>query len=272
MTRMTGADREAHMFVVPVFGQAEWLDRCLDSLQGQTVRSHLVVTTSTPNTRISTACEQRQIPLVVNPVSRGIAADWNFALTHGAAEWVTLAHQDDWYAERYVESCLEAARQTPDATLVFTDATERFAETGRTIANTRFKRILCALGFLTRRSIASRTRKRLLLSFGNPIPCSSVMINRRLLPTFGFPDGWRSNLDWSAWLALADQPGAFVYVPHPLVHRTLHANAATTRDLDDRAREDARMFDALWPWPIAGALKRIYSASRAPYLRLRSNG
>ena len=48
---------------------------------------------------------------------------------------------------------------------------------------------------------------------------------------FSFPEGWRSNLDWIAWLQLAGEPGAFAYVPRALVHRTLHADAATTREL-----------------------------------------
>jgi glycosyltransferase involved in cell wall biosynthesis len=268
---MAGPFDTTHGFVVPVYGAAPWLGRCLDSIQGQSVESRAVVTTSTPSAELASLCASRRLPLFVNPVARGIAADWNFSLSHGTGEWVTIAHQDDWYEREYVDACLGAVSSVPQATMIFTAATEILVESGRTAFNTVVKRAMCAAAFLGQRSIHSTARKRLLLSFGNPIPCASVMINRRLRPAFEFPEGWRSNLDWRAWLALADAPGSFVYVPRPLVHRSLHTNAATTRDLDARAREDALMFRELWPRPIASALNGVYAASRLPYGRLRPN-
>jgi hypothetical protein len=169
--------------------------------------------------------------LIVNQDSRGIAADWNFALTQGDTEWVSLAHQDDWYEPDYVELCLRTASQSAHPILIFTDAVETVEGDSR-----------------------------------------GVLINRRALPQFRFPAGWRSNLDWSAWLVLADARGAFVRVARPLVHRTLHATAETTQSLSDRAAEDDQMFYRLWPSPIALALSRMYAASRRPYIRLRNQG
>ncbi|HUC78526.1 MAG TPA: glycosyltransferase family 2 protein [Vicinamibacterales bacterium] len=258
-----------HTFVVPAFGEPRWLDRCLASLQQQSLASAILISTSTPNTHISSIAGRRQIPIVVNPVAAGIASDWNFALAQAASEWVSLAHQDDWYETDYVETCLNALTGVPNAVLIFTDATERIDGKSGEIANTRVKRAIANLAFLTNRSIDARWRKRLLLSFGNPIPCPSVMINRRMRPAFRFPEGWHSNLDWRAWLALASEPGAFVYVSRRLVTRTLHLDGATTRALEDRAREDARMFGELWPAPMAAALNRLYAPSRNPYRILR---
>jgi hypothetical protein len=96
-----------------------------------------------------------------------------------------------------------------------------------------------------------------------------VMINLRTARGFRFPEGWKSNLDWSAWWDLAQHPGTFVYVSRRLVHRTMHAGAETTKALADRAREDERMFRELWPAPIAAALNRLYSPSRHLYVTLR---
>jgi glycosyltransferase involved in cell wall biosynthesis len=255
---------------VPAFGEPRWLDRCLESLQAQTSASDILVTTSTPSAYLASIAERRRIPIVVNPIAAGIASDWNFALDQGGSEWVSLAHQDDWYATDYVASCVSALDGVPNAILAFTDATEVVAGTTTELTNTRVKRALCALAFLTSRSIHSTLRRRLLLSFGNPIPCPSVMINRRRLPRFRFPGGWQSNLDWRAWCTLAEEPGAFVYIPRRLVHRTLHTDAATTRALADRAREDALMFRELWPAPVAAVLNRLYAPSRRPYRVLRN--
>ena len=253
--------------MVPAFGEPKWIERCLDSIERQTSRSRVVLTTSTPNALLASIAERRRIPLIANPVSRGIAADWNFALVQGDTEWISLAHQDDWYDPRYVELCLAHGSAVRNPILIFTDAIETIEGDSRQVVNARMKRALSAAAFLRSPAIESKLRRRLLLSFGNPIPCPSVMINRAAVPGFRFPEGWKSNLDWSAWVSLARLPGAFVRVPRPLVHRTLHPDAATTQSLSDRAAEDDRMFHQLWPSPIAAGLCRMYGASRRVYKR-----
>lgn len=260
-----------HVFVLPAFGAPAWIERCLDSIEQQTCRSAVIVTTSTPNDYLRAITERRRLPLVVNPESRGIAADWNFALARGEAKWVTVAHQDDWYDPRYVELALDYADAVRDAILLFTHATERVDDASADVMNAHVKRILTNLAFGRRRTIRSRFRKRILLAFGNPIPCPSVMINRDRNPDFRFPDGWKSNLDWRAWVMLARIDGSFVRVPRPLVHRTLHRDAATTQSLGARAVEDDRMFRELWPSPIAFVLRHVYSASRRPYSKLKTD-
>ena len=258
------------MFVVPVFGKPPWLPRCVESLQAQSISSPIVMTTSTPNQYVIDVANDFGVPLAINPISGGIASDWNFALSQAPGQWVTLAHQDDWFDPHYVAECssaIEQCERTP--ILAFSAAREVLAGHPEPLLNTRFKKALCFAAFLGQPAITSRLRRRLLLSFGNPVPCPSAMINLAVLPDFRFPNGWKSNLDWRAWLTLAEQPGAFVYVPRDLVHRTLHIDAATTRGLDDRETEDKRMLVELWPAPIARLLGYVYSASRRPYRTMR---
>src|SRR5581483_3564383 len=126
-----------HGFIVPAFGEPAWIERCLDSIQQQTHPTDVVITTSTPTERLSSIAGRRGIPLIVNTVARGIAADWNFALAHARADWVSLAHQDDWYDRRYVELCLAAAARARDAILVFTHATERIDGESGEVFNAR---------------------------------------------------------------------------------------------------------------------------------------
>ena len=256
------ASGAGHSFVVPAHGRPEWLSRCLESLQAQTRRSPIVVATSTPNDMLTETAARYGVPLIVNPVSAGIAADWNFALGRVHHGWVTLAHQDDWYAPTYTERCLAAASQARDSVLVFTAASEVKQGTDTEVRNTRVKRLLCAVAFAGQPAVRSSFRKRLLLSFGNPIPCPAVMINRSAAPEFTFAQGWKSNLDWVAWLDLARRPGAFVYVRTPLVHRRVHDVAATVTFLTARAAEDARVLRSLWPAPLASILTSLYGAGR----------
>jgi hypothetical protein len=196
---------------------------------------------------------------MVNPVAGGIAADWNYALTHAGAQWVTLAHQDDWYAPSYVERCLQAAAGARQPLLVFSSATERAGPRREFRMHTALKRVMCETFFLGRASVASVTQRRLLLSFGDPIPCSSVMLNREAAPDFRFEDGWRTALDWVAWLDLARRPGSFVYVREPLVEWRVHDASATRTHLLARMQEDRRVLEGLWPRPVAAAIAFLYA-------------
>jgi hypothetical protein len=256
------------MFVMPVHGSPPWLERCLDSLRRQTRPSRIVMTTSTPNEDVARIARDWKVPLEVNPVAAGIAADWNFALERADAAWVTLAHQDDWYHPEYAEACLRGVSSAEEPVLVFTRARDVVEDQPAAPVNALVKRLMCAGVFAGRTSIAAPWRKRLLLRFGDPIPCSTVAICRQRLPGFRFADGWRCGLDWNAWLGLASRPGTFVYVPRALVQRTIHRRSATVAWLDDRAADDARILRELWPAPIATIICRAYSWGRRPYARL----
>ena len=262
---MSGASTDGHMFVVPVYGQPPWLDRCLESLQRQTLPSRVLITTPTPSDYLAEIARRRGIEFEVNPVSRGIGADWNFALSRATQRWVTLAHQDDWYDPTYLERCLQAATKAGDATMVFTASAETRDDTGAPVPNARIKRLICTGAFLGASAVRTRFRKRLLLAFGNPVPASAVMINRAAAPDLTFSEQMKSNLDWVAWLDLARRPGAFAYVSETLVHRTIHQEAATVVSLEERGIEDEFVLRRLWPRPVAGMIVRLYALSLRQY-------
>ena len=254
----------AHAFVVPAFGRPQWLAECLESLQQQTMPSRILIATSTPNDHIARIADQASVEVRVNPNRTGIAGDWNFALSVASARWVTLAHQDDWYAPTYTERCVAAATASRAPLMVFTSALERTAD-GAVAQDPRIKRLLCETAFLGQSVIGSSWRKRLLLSFGDPIPCPTVMLNRALQPQFGFPAGFATALDWAGWLDLARRPGDFVYVREPLVHWRVHASSATHVHVASLEAEDARVLRSLWPGPIAGLIGRLYAKGRRKY-------
>jgi hypothetical protein len=226
--------------------------------------SHVVVTTSKPSTHIAEVARRYDIPLLVNPQRASIGCDWNFALSATSAPLVTLAHQDDAYRADYVSVMLDAAQRHPDFLFAFSDYSEATAEGPRPANfNLRLKQFLCRRAFRRREAITTRTDKRRLLAYGNPICCPSVVINRARLPDFRFDETMRSNLDWAAWLALASDSGAFVYVREPLVIRRIHPASETSLVIADERRcaEDRSMFRRLWPGPVAALISLIYRAS-----------
>ena len=251
-----------HTFAIPVFRAAPNLARLVESLRAQsTGRSEIILTTSTPSPELAQFAAHVRLPLLINPRRIGIAEDWNFALRAAQTALVTLAHQDDLFAEQYVEHLTQALRRHAGALLAFSDYSEHTPRGSRPVnMNLRIKRARCWRAFRGRECLDDPREKVRLLSLGNPICCPSVMLVRPALGEFRFPEGFQTNLDWMAWLQLAKRPGGFVYVSERLVSKGVHAGSETTATIANRAREreDQAMFRALWPRPIAAALWSVY--------------
>ncbi len=254
-----------HVFVVPAYGESPFLRGCLRSLRTQTSASTVTVTTSTPCEAIAAASREFDAQLIVNPVRKGLAADWNFALEAVAAPLVTLAHQDDVYAPAFAERTAALFARTPRAGAAFT-AYEEIDDTG---APTRSKISLVKHAlrriFIGSHEVIERRRMRRFLSLGNPLPCSSVTFNRLAVRDFRFKDALQSNLDWEAWLDLSAAGVLFVHSPERLVGRRHNPLTETSRLIREGVRraEDEAMFARLWPRPVATLLALAYRSSYA---------
>ena len=257
---MSGAD---HSFVVLAYEDSPFLAGCLRSLRDQTLASPVLVSTSTPCAHIRAAAADAEAPVIVNPRREGIAGDWNFALEAASSRFVTLAHQDDLYAAAFTESTMRLFARHPDAGLCFTgyqEIDDAGAPTRSRIS--RVKHLIEAVT-LGRREAVSGLRLRLFLSFGNPLPCSSVTFDRQHLDNFRFSSDYASNLDWEAWWRLRREGHPFLHAAERLVGRRHNALTETSRLIRDgrRATEDARMFGQIWPRPVAGLLSTLYASS-----------
>jgi Glycosyl transferase family 2 len=245
-----------------VYRAAPSLAALIESLRAQSdAGSEILLASSTPSSELDAFAKHHGLPLRINPQHIDIATDWNFALGAARSAFVTLAHQDDRFAPSYVVRLINALRAHPGAILAFCDYSEHTPFGTRPVnINLRIKRALCRRAFGTRECIADTRDKVRLLSLGNPICCPSVMFDRSALPDFRFPGGFRTNLDWMAWLELALRPGGFVYVRENLVSKGVHGESATTVTIvnRDRQREDRALFEALWPRPVAAALAALY--------------
>ena len=254
-----------HAFVVPAYRESAFLKVCIASLKAQRgPRSAIVLATSTPSPALEWIARDERLPLHVNPVRGGIGVDWNFALAATQAPFVTLAHQDDLFRVDYVERMREAVSAAPDVLIAFSDYDEIDPAGPRPLhANLRVKRYLTQRAFAGRPSIRDRAAKRKLLAWGNPVCCPSVVLHRAALPGFRFDESLRSNLDWEAWLRLAEVSGSFVHVAQPLVTRRIHPASETTNLIADAGRiaEDRAMFGRLWPGPMAALISAVYRAS-----------
>ena len=253
---MTASER--HTFVVLAHGDSPYLEECLDSLQHQTVRSRILISTSTPTERLHQISAQREIPLLLVSTPSTLANDWNQALAAARTSLVTLAHQDDIYAEDYVKSCL-ATIDKKDL-ILFTNAAliDENGNKKMSFANT-MKRVLLIPMVICRR-LHRPGLKQTVISLGNPINCPSVMYNLEMLSGFQFPEGWQYALDWMAWITLSKVEGSFVYNPQILLKRRIHKESLSAQyeKNQQRQREDTAVFHTLHKQWLADLLAKLY--------------
>jgi hypothetical protein len=253
-----------HTFVVLAYGRSPFLESCLESLHGQSVASVVTVSTSTPFAGLEDVCARFGADLRVHGPNRGIGHDWNMGLRAAETAWVTLAHQDDVYAPGYAAFVHDVAARHPDDLLAFCAYDELVGDRTRApVPMLRVKRGLIEAAYLGRGRITGRRAKRRLLRFGNPVACPTVALHRARLADFGFRADMKTNMDWMAWLDLADREGGFSFERAPLVSHRIHAESETSATIGSGSRsdEDLQVFERLWPRPLARGLSRLYALS-----------
>ena len=94
-----------HVFVICAYKESPYLEECINSLIRQTKKSNIIIVTSTPNPYIHNMANKYEIDYYVNEGQGGITQDWNFgykcALEKYHSEYITIAHQDDFYETNY---------------------------------------------------------------------------------------------------------------------------------------------------------------------------
>lgn len=255
----------SHSFAVAAYKESRYLEECVKSLINQTIKSRIVIFTSTPSRNVFTVAKKYGIPVVCNKDHSGIAFDWSFAYNNCESEYVTLVHQDDIYLPRYAELCLSAIHKNKsrDILMLFTWYTELIGGNERAFnINLLIKKMLL-LPWLVKPDIRSRFLKRAMLMLGTPICCPSVMYHKSRIGAFNFSEAFNCNMDWDAWLRLSDKPGRFVFVNSKLLLHRIYNESQTSRqiDSDGRRSEDLRIFKRLWPEPVARLLSAAYALS-----------
>lgn len=250
-----------HTFAVCAYGESPFLEECVRSLMAQTVRSRVIIATSTPNPSIERVARTYDLPLYESGRPSGICADWNHAVSRATTPLVTIAHQDDTYEPLYAERMLEGMSGARTPLIFFTNYGE--LRDGTVVDDNRLLRVkrLLLRPLERRGSSASERVKRGILSLGSSICCPSVTLNVPALPSPPFQSHMRSNLDWDTWERYSHLEGEFIYDSRILMHHRIHAGSETSALIHDHTRtaEDLEMLGRFWPAPVARALNLVYS-------------
>ena len=252
-----------HTFVICAYKESPFLEDCIRSLINQTIKSKIIIATSTPNDHINTISEKYKLPVYVNEGESGITQDWNLALSKVDTKLATIAHQDDIYEPKYTESFLKSLKGSKRPLILFSDYGE--IRDGIKTTDVRMLKIKRIMLFPLRIRLfkSSRFIRRRILSMGDAICCPSVMYAMNNIDQPIFANHYICCEDWEAWEKLSKEKGDFIYVPKPLMYHRIHEESTTTKTIEKggRIKENYEMFCKFWPRPIAALINRFYTRS-----------
>lgn len=249
-----------HTFVICAYKESEYLEECIKSVKNQSVRSKVIIATSTDNLFIRELAEKYNIKLYIADHKSNIASDWNYAYSKVNTPYVTIAHQDDIYDRKYAETAVKLLDRSNNPLIFFCNYYE--IKNGEKISHTKnliIKKIMLLPLKITffRKFIFI---KRLVLAMGNPICCPAVTYVKDNLPEKIFKVGYKSNIDWEAWERLSRMNGEFIYTGKKLMGHRVHEGSTTTEiiGMNLRTVEDFEMLKKFWPEKIAKVINKIY--------------
>ena len=251
-----------HTFVIPVYKESPYLEECIQSLLAQTIKSAIIITTSTPTAYSKTIAAKYGLSYFIND-KKGIANDWNFALSKASTSLATIAHQDDIYEATYTENIIAANKV--NSLILFTGYHDIAGHQIRGATLNGFVKKVLLFPFAFKKSISTKFFKKSVLVLGDPICCPSVTFNLENLKGFGFSTEFTCALDWYAWYQLANRNGAFCFVNKKLVKHRIHRESETTVQISMGARrqEELQMFKLIWGNKMAGFVSWIYTLGHA---------
>ncbi len=251
--------RSLHTFSVCAYGDSPYLEQCVRSVLSQTVKSTVILCTSTPCESIERIASKYHLMLYVRKGESNIREDWNFAIEKANTPYVTVAHQDDCYHRNYAKELYKAIYEDPDFTMFYTGY--RPIKEGKVATD-----INCLLRAILRFPMNFRILsdkcffKKATLAFGNSICCPSVTYNLRKTGTPVFTSDMKFNIDWDTFLKFASGWGRFAYNSKVLTYYRIHKDATSKTFIEDngRVKEDKDMFQKFWPKPVTRWLMKFY--------------
>lgn len=252
-----------HTFVVLAYKESDQLENCIQSVLNQSLKTNVVIATSTPNDYIKKIAKKYKLKVIVNKEKKGIGCDFDFASNCVKSELVTVAHQDDIYDYDYANEVVKAYQKYQDSIIIFTDYYEIKNDIkDYTNKNLKIKRILL-LPLKSHFLSKFKFFKRWCIRFGNAISCPAVTYVQKNVPKIKFDVDMKCDIDWYAWEKLSKLNGRFTFVAKKLMGHRISEETTTTKIINEgiRTKEDLEIFKKFWPDFIAKILNHFYVKS-----------
>lgn len=254
--------------VICAYKECASLEACIKAIIGQTVKTKVKISTSTPNEFIQGLADKYKLEVCINQ-DGGHVKDYNFAMKQIHTKLGMLAHQDDLLHPKFVEKNLQCLNRAKQPILAFSNYLEMHDDIVDSKPSTmiRIKRLLT---WPVRLPGLQRTVfvKRLLQCFGNPITHPSVVCVMKEMPEVCFDEKYKSSMDWDLWERLSRKKGEFVYVKDVLLYHRMSKENATAVLLGTsnvRYEEEFEIMCRFWPRWIARFIMAFYAKSAKYY-------
>lgn len=252
-----------HTFVIVAYKDNPYLESTILSVKNQSVKSHVMLSTSTPSAYIENLCRKYDVEYIINPVSRGAGCDWNYGYNHAKTSLVTIVHQDDIYEQDYLKEILAYANKTKNLLIGFTDYYE--LRDNQKVSDLKILKVKRVMNYLFRFNYFKKAKwyRKRMLALGDCISCPTVVLNKDMLGEDIFDMTMKNSCDYLTWVNISFMDGEFFYVPKLLVGHRIYEESATTRNIADNSRrnEDLEIMCMLWPKFIAKYIHRAYIKS-----------
>ena len=255
-------DYNIHTFVILAYKESPFLEECIKSVLNQSIKSNVVIATTTKNKYICDLAKKYNIN-VIEGKHTSIGGDFDFAVSVAKSKLVTVAHQDDLYDFNYAEEVINNYYRHKNTLIIFSDYYEiRNEKKVYTNKNLVIKRILL-LNLIFKKISGIKFLKRNSLRFGCSICCPAVTFVLDNCPKKIFNSDMKSNVDWYAWEKLSKISGKFIYVNKKIVGHRVDDTTTTTDIINQgiRTKEDLFMFEKFWPKSIAKIINKFYKKS-----------
>lgn len=226
--------KDIHTFVILAYKENDNLEDCIKSIMKQSVKSNVIIATSTENNYIKDVASKYGLGLMVNHEPSNKARDYNFAIDTFNTELITIAHQDDFYDRNYTKEVIkEYKNNNKDASIFFTDIYEldndKIIRKSKDLFRRRFK--LWPLKF--KRFQSNKYFKLRTLKKEKYFCTSSVTFVKRNISNNFFPENFSSYTDWMGFLNLANSDSKFVFIDKQLVGYRLIPKKKTKKMINE---------------------------------------
>lgn len=232
-----------HTFVILAYNISDDLEECIKSVINQSVKSNIVIATSTPNDYIIDLASEYSLGVMTNKAKSNKGRDYNFAINSFDTPLVTIAHQDDLYDRNYTKEVLKAYKKNKKAAIIFTDNYEIHDDKkiikSKKLFWKRYYLFPLSFSFLQNKKffkLRSLRRDKFICT-------SSITFVKKNIDGDIFPTNLKYDNDWQGLIDLARKDTRFVYLRKKLVgYRVEEKENNKTKN-----KEDLKILKSMYP-------------------------
>lgn len=241
--------KDIHTFVILAYQESDNLEDCIKSVLNQSVKSNVVIATSTKNDYIIDLASNYALGVMVNDKPSNKGKDYNYALNTFDTKLVTIAHQDDIYDRNYVKEIIDCYNKNIDISIIVTD--HYLIENNKKIKSnkTMFLKRLLLKPLKYKCCQDKKYFKKLALKYGQSFCTSSVTFIKDNIDANPFPTNLIYNNDWKGFINMIDNSKRFIYLNKKLVG--YRNDLKKEKKSNMKIEEDKKIYKEFWPcWLI----------------------